>query len=140
MPVYTDRLTRGYLDKSSTYSIPKTKSLPSNVKILQPTLSEIQLSEFSSDFSFNLVGKNLWFCFNIELLSYCLSMCIQPNSVSDCNAKATCETSSDVDGTVFSDVQEGATLHVNLCSSFLGSQNLRTIFHKKVRVTVLSII
>ncbi len=126
MMVYADKLTRGYLNKSSNYTIPDNHIIPQSVRKLQPVLTEVQLAEYSSNLCLTLFGDNLWFCekFEIEGIEFPVVLSASQFSIQS--------SLTGMDSSVLGDISNGEPLSITLHSQFGEPQVVESILHKKV--------
>ena len=67
MELYSEKLFRGYLDKSPEYRIPPPGNAPSPIDEIRPVVSGITIHDHGSELALVLEGSNFWFCNRLSI-------------------------------------------------------------------------
>lgn len=127
MEVYADKLVKGYLEKSSDYTIPSNHTTPQPLFKAQPSLSKVEIADSSSSLSLTFTGDHLWFCTMFEVDGLEFHVNPSTNSQTSINSRL-----SDIDSSALGDLSNGDKICVTLHSDFVQLQQIYTTIQKKV--------
>ena len=67
MVEYCQKIFRSFLEKSPEYIPPLAKQLPTELTMLRPSVTSVELHSHGNELAIVVEGSNLWFCYQISI-------------------------------------------------------------------------